>query len=408
MCSLSILVQHNNINISPVHRGAKFRTEFANIAEIRALAPPGTNLMALTATANPVTRVSVMKSLDMTNHVIITKLPSNPNIFYAVLPMPSTPMVMLGPIIQDLSTKGTKANRTLIFCRSYDDVIGLYQTMALELDSRGALYVDGESRTSEHRLCDKYDACTALTVRTNIISSFTEPDGVLRVVFATIAFAMGLDSPNIRKVIHWKPPNDVEGYVQESGRGGRDGECTVAMLYYGKRDESNSQVSGEMKHYITSTEMCRRDLLMSSFGDPSKAPRPSELHLCCDVCAKKCTCGHCKNVIEALQLDSVDLSEFAETESLSPPSPKHLVPKAVRDAIKHDIEKYRYNFCLQSPEPNAALIVGLELSTGLSDRLITNIAKQCNKVTVEHDLIGMGVPIQHANPILSILMSHLH
>ena len=44
-----------------------------------------------------------------------------------------------------------------------------------------------------------------------------------RVVFAAIAFAMGLDSRN--KVIHWKSPNDIEGYVQESGRGGRDGEC---------------------------------------------------------------------------------------------------------------------------------------------------------------------------------------
>ena len=58
---------------------------------------------------------------------------------------------------------------------------------------------------------------------------------------------MGLNSPNIRKVIHWKPPNDIEKYVQESRRSGHDGEPVVAVLYYGKWDESSAQLSGEME-----------------------------------------------------------------------------------------------------------------------------------------------------------------
>ena len=267
-------------------RGEKFRTEFANITEIRALAAPGTNLMALMATANQKTMSSVMKSLNMVNYAIVLKLPSNPNIFYSINPMPSTPMVMLGPLIQELSTKGTKADRTLVFCRSYDDVLSLYQSMALELDSWDALYASGKSRTSENRLCDKYDACTALSVRKNIVSLFMDLDGALRIVFATTTFSMGLDSTNIRKVIHWKPPNDVEEYVQESGRSGRDGAPTVAVMYCGKSDGSGNKLSTEMKHYITNSVVCRRELLMSAFGDPSQVPKPSELHSCCDVCAK--------------------------------------------------------------------------------------------------------------------------
>ena len=389
-------------------RGEKFRTEFANIAEIRALAPPGTNLMALTATANQKTMNSIMKSLNMVNYAIVLKLPSNPNIFYSINPMPSTPMVMLGPLIQELSTKGTKADRTLVFCRSYDDVLSLYQTMALELDSRGALYASGKSRTSENRLCDKYDACTALSVRKNIVSSFTDLDGPLRIVFATTAFSMGLDSPNIRKVIHWKPPNDVEEYVQESGRSGRDGEPTVAVMYCGKSDESGDKLSPEMKHYITNSVVCRRELLMSTFGDPCQVPKPSELHLCCDVCAKRCQCGQCTNMIASLKMESVHLSELAETEPLSPPSPKRRVSKAIRDAMKQEMERYRYEFCIQSPHPNAALIIGLELSTGLSDRLITNIVKQCQDISEEQDLIDMGVPTEHANTFISIVKSHLY
>ena len=120
-----------------------------------------------------------------------------------------------------------------------------------------------------------------------------------------------------------------------------------------------------------------------------------------------CQCGHCTNVIESLQLGSVDLSEFAETESASPPSPKQLIRKAVIDVIRQDIERYCYELCLQSPEPNAIPIVGLELSTALSDRLISKIVNQCNEVSVEHNLIDMGVPVEHTSTILSILKSHI-
>ena len=112
-------------------------------------------------------------------------------------------------------------------------------------------------------------------------------------------------------------------------------------------------------------------------------------------------------MIESLQLESVDLSEFAETESAGPSSPKQLVPKAVRDVIRQDIERYRYELCLQSPEPNAIRIVGLEISTVLSDRLISKIANQCNEVSVEQNLIDMGVLMEHTSTILSILKSHI-
>ena len=158
----------------------------------------------------------------------------------------------------------------------------------MELHSRGALYSDGLNRKSQNRLCDKYDACTALSVRKNIISSFTQRDGILRVVFATTALAMGLDSPNIRYIIHWKPPNDIEEYVQETGRGGRDGKYAVAVLYYTRENQSSQRLSVDMKCYISNNKSCRRDILMASFGDSSQAviSKPAELHLCCDICAQ--------------------------------------------------------------------------------------------------------------------------
>ena len=59
---------------------------------------------------------------------------------------------------------------------------------------------------------------------------------------------MGIDSPNIRYIVHWTPPESVEMYVQQSGRGGRDGEKTVTVIYYNEGDLTNN-VTGEMAAY---------------------------------------------------------------------------------------------------------------------------------------------------------------
>ena len=71
------------------NRGENFRKEFSNIGEIRALLPCGTNVMALTATANVKTRMCVMETLKMVNICVISKVPNNPNLFLSVLPKPS-------------------------------------------------------------------------------------------------------------------------------------------------------------------------------------------------------------------------------------------------------------------------------------------------------------------------------
>ena len=59
---------------------------------------------------------------------------------------------------------------------------------------------------------------------------------------------MGIDSPNIRKIIHWGPPSDIELYFQETGRAGRDHNKAQAIFYYRKRDLSG-KISDGMKSY---------------------------------------------------------------------------------------------------------------------------------------------------------------
>ena len=74
-------------------------------------------------------------------------------------------------------------------------------------------------------------ACTHRDVKDSILVNFIDPHGVLRVVIATVAFGMGLDCPNVCHIIYWGASNDVEAYLQETGRAGQDGMPVKSVLW---------------------------------------------------------------------------------------------------------------------------------------------------------------------------------
>ena len=277
-------------------RGAKFRTEFAKLSEIRSLLPPFTNIVAATATASIETREKILRLLEMNDCHIITKIPNKLNIKYVVLPKPNEE-IFLQSIISNICRHGVKAKRHLVFCRTYDDTLSLFKAAAVELGIHNALYSQPtvpKQEKSKFRLCDKYDACTSKGVKKNITESFTDQDGILRLVFATTAFSMGLDSPNIHCVSHWGPPFDLESYIQESGRGERDGKPYLAVLYISKANMKPDYVSVAMKECcLNEDNRCRREILMKPFMESGTISKPEFQHDCCDVCASKCGCTSC-------------------------------------------------------------------------------------------------------------------
>lgn len=83
-----------------------------------------------------------------------------------------------------------------------------------------------------------YTACTHSEMKNVILKQFLMKDSTLRVIVATIAFGMGLDCPNVRHISHWGPPEDIETYMQEPGRAGRDGLSATAMLFSAVKDSA--------------------------------------------------------------------------------------------------------------------------------------------------------------------------
>ena len=345
------------------------------------------------------TRNIIIKSLEITNCTVVLSVPNKKNIFYAVLPQPTSATV-LDVIVEEVCTDSVKASQSLIFCHSYDDLLELYKITACELNRRQALYANAAPGTPKllMRVCDKYDACTDVNVRKNIIQSFTDPEGTLRLLFATTAFGMGIDSPNIRRVIHWSPPpNDLESYVQETGRVGRDNQLSTAILYYCEKDLKN--VSDSIKKYCKNATICRWELLMESlYSEPTVTLQPQVSHQCCDICAHTCTFEGCEAAYDD-EFQSAISMEDEDTNSVVNVQDNITLPTSVKDKIICDLKSYRYKVCENVAKPTVILLIGMELSTGLSDKMIENIAFQCNCNSSKSDLLKMDVPEIHVDSI---------
>jgi superfamily II DNA helicase RecQ len=101
--------------------------------------------------------------------------------------------------------------------------------------------------------------------KSRILNSFHEQDGTCRLVFATNALGMGVNFPDVRTVINYGPPREVEEFLQEIGRAGRDGKCAQAVFLFHGHQLKNCDK--EIIDYCNSASGCLRKKLLSSFEE---------------------------------------------------------------------------------------------------------------------------------------------
>lgn len=162
--------------------------------------------------------------------------PCKKNIFYIVKQKP-TIETFVQDLVDSLRDLRTCMPRIIIFCRRYLECAQKYQLFEHYLGKEFTEPPGLTHNIAKCRLVDMYCKCTEPDVKEAIVSAFCAPNGNLRIVIAIIPFGMGLDCPDVCQVIHWGPSYDIESYVQETGREGRDGYLSCALLFYCNSDK---------------------------------------------------------------------------------------------------------------------------------------------------------------------------
>lgn len=247
--------------------------------------------MAATATATHSVRDDICKKLDIERCTVVSESPDRPNIFYEVK-VRSTMEEDFSSIIEELRAKKNKSSRVLVYCRSLNLCSDLFIYFLSEL-GKGSYFPPGADEISDNRLFGMFHANTPEHNKTVILSSMEREDGVVRVVFATIALGMGVHFVGLNRTIHYGAPSAIEDYFQECGRAGRSGDHAESTIYWKPRDAplrkdlsnpSNAELAA-VRHYLQNDVDCRRFQLLRYFDPMMVATlRTRDLFLCCDVC----------------------------------------------------------------------------------------------------------------------------
>lgn len=261
--------------------GHDFRPEYLQVKSIKKIFP-STPVIALTATADAQTRKDILEKLGLSNPQVFVSSFNRANISYQV------------------ELKNNPKNQLFNFLNQHKKDAGIIYTL-----SRNSVEQLAEELNANGFNALPYHAGLPTNQRSDNQSKFLKDE--VKIMVATIAFGMGINKSNVRYVVHMDMPKNIEGYYQETGRAGRDGLASKALLLYSMGDlvklrkfieieDNQAQTNvlltklNKMAEFCKSN-ICRRKYLLNYFGE--KFPD---------------TCGNCDFCLSTLEKHDITVN----------------------------------------------------------------------------------------------------
>lgn len=371
--------------------GHDFRPEYIQLGQLRKYFPQ-VPIIALTATADQQTRNDIRQRLSLQKANFHIASFDRPNICYTIV------------------EKYKPKNQLLLFIQKHVEEAGIIYCMTRNRVDEVALFLQNQGIKARG-----YHAGLSSKERSKVQTLFQRDD--IQIVVATIAFGMGIDKSNVRFVVHYDLPKNIESYYQETGRAGRDGLPSEALLLYGggdipqiraliERNANENQQRIEMHKLNVMSAFaealtCRRKVLLNYFDEPHDEScgncdmclNPPQTYDATVDCQKALSCvyrlgqsygiGHVIDVLRGAEKQRIKnlghdrLSTYGIGKHLSQEAWASLIRQLLhRGFLKQDIERYSILCLTDQARPLLRGEISLSLALPRTKAVVTKKSRE--------------------------------